>query len=112
MISFAKSNSCKRHFLLKALSLSQDEKDMPVCENCDVCTKDASNVKSEIEITCNYIKMRKIKKEELIEAIANMGEYWNLQYSKKLISYMEEKNIIIKDRLFWRGKLKLNKRHL
>ncbi len=110
MISFAKTPVCKRHFLLRAMSLGKErEEEMPICGNCDVCTGEAEEMDKKIKNVCNYIKRRKIKREDLIGEVSINGKYWNMQYATKLISYMEKEHILIEDKLFWRGKLKVRK---
>ena len=115
MLKFIKSRECRRHFLLKALSLSCNdakEEELPACSTCDVCSGKAFFTAKEISHISSYLGINKINRATLIENVNNANKFWNLQYSKKLIFSLEKMKIIVEDRFFWRGKLKLNRKKM
>ena len=110
MLNFIKSTQCRRHFLLEALLLKGNEgAELPECTTCDVCIGHATFTAKEISSISSYLGIRKIERGVLIDNIKNANKFWNLQYANKLVSALESMNILVKDKFFWRGKLKVNR---
>ena len=109
MISFAESGNCRREVLLDALSLNQNE-ELPLCQNCDICNKSAKLHPNEIDSILNYVNNRKIRRADLIKEIKNTNKYWNFQNANNFVFYLEKTKLLIEDDFLWRGKLKLNAR--
>ncbi len=114
MLNFLKSRQCRRHFLLTALSLHSDhshkDEELPKCTTCDVCSKKAVFTPTEISCITSYLGIHKIERGKLIEKINRANRFWNLQYSNKLVVALESMEIIVQDRFFWKGKLRLKTR--
>lgn len=109
VINYGEGSECRRGFLLRALSLNNEKNmEIPMCNTCDVC-KGGRAKHDEADIIRKYIGHRKIKKNILIEKIRCLNKYWNLQYSKKLVSYLENEGILQEDKFFWYGMLKCTK---
>jgi len=113
VIDYVESVECRRGFLLQALSLNDDQNiELPMCDTCDVCKAGDGFYKSdEIDIIQSYMGHKKIKRSVLIEKIGRVNKYWNLQYSKKLISYLEAEGVLEENKFFWRGLLQFSKAH-
>ncbi|MGP1439008.1 MAG: RecQ family ATP-dependent DNA helicase [Treponema sp.] len=105
---FAESGVCRREVLLKALSLSCQDETLPICQNCDICKREARGYPKEIDSILSYIKNRKIKRDSLIEEMKSMNKYWNLKDAKHCLFYLENKKICVEDKFFWRKKIKKN----
>jgi len=111
VIDYGEGAECRRGFLLQALSLSDEKNiELPICDTCDVCKGENELSKhNEVDVIRAYLGHRKIKRSVLIEKIRFLNKYWNLQYSKKLVSYLEAEGVLEEDKFFWRDMLKCAK---